>query len=213
MSCIIPLQTDLQLASDDDLMAMIEFGDAERALEALQSRYGNRIHHFVRGLLSDEHLAQDVCQEVFEKLFLKSNLYRQGTNFTAWLFEVARNQALSALRSRRRSPMPISNHCGCNQDGQQEILESIPEDRLHRELEEEELKQAFADAVEQLPDHYRRVFELCVCQGKSYQEASEILGLPTGTVAIRIMRARKRLFHSLSHHLDRLRRPPACFQG
>ena len=38
------------------------------------------------------------------------------------------------------------------------------------------------------------------------------LGLPTGTVAIRIMRARKKLFTALQHHLGRLRRPPACFQ-
>ena len=56
------------------------------------------------------------------------------------------------------------------------------------------------------------MFELCIRQGKPYQEAGAQLGLPTGTVAIRIMRARKRLFGSLERHLDRLRRPPACFQ-
>lgn len=212
MSCTTPLQTDLHLATDDELMARIDHGDPEIALEILQSRYGKRIYHFVRGLLRDEHLAQDVCQEVFEKLFLKSHLYQQGTNFTAWLFEVSRNQALSALRSRRRSPIPISNICGHDDRNQQEFLESIPEDRLHRELEEEEFKQAFADAVENLPDHYRKVFNLCVRQGKSYQEAAAALDLPTGTVAIRIMRARQRLFRSLSQHLDRVRRPPACFQ-
>ena len=42
--------------------------------------------------------------------------------------------------------------------------------------------------------------------------APEANVLPTGTVAIRIMRARKRLFSALQHHLGRLRRPPACFQ-
>jgi len=42
----------------------------------------------------DPHLAQDVVQEVFEKVLLKHDLYRPGTNFRAWLFEVARNQAL-----------------------------------------------------------------------------------------------------------------------
>jgi RNA polymerase sigma factor (sigma-70 family) len=71
---------------------------------------------------------------------------------------------------------------------------------------------AFHDAVADLPEHYRTVFELCVRQGKPYQEAGAQLGLPTGTVAIRIMRARKRLFTALQQHLGRLRRPPACFQ-
>ena len=54
--------------------------------------------------------------------------------------------------------------------------------------------------------------ELCVRRGVPYQEAAKKLGIPTGTVAIRIMRARKRLYAQLSHHMDRLRRPPACLQ-
>ena len=72
-----------------------------------------------------------------------------------------------------------------------------------------------AVAVADLPaalEHYRTVFDLCVRQGMPYQDAGKQLDLPTGTVAIRIMRARKRLFAALQQHLGRLRRPPACFQ-
>jgi RNA polymerase sigma-70 factor (ECF subfamily) len=199
--------------SDDELMAMVERGQAEDALAALQDRYQKRILHFVRGLLRDAHLAQDVTQEVFEKVFLKSHLYQPGTNFRAWLFEVARNQALSALRARRRSPRPISSLTSVPpDDDDQDLLESLPEDRENRELEEREFMIAFARAVEQLPERYQKVFNLCVREGRPYQEAAETLNLPTGTVAIRIMRARKRLFQALSQHLGRLRRPPACFQ-
>jgi RNA polymerase sigma-70 factor (ECF subfamily) len=194
-------------------MAQLDHGDPEEALRTLQSRYETRIFNFVRGLLRDQHLAQDVTQEVFAKVYFKSHLYRQGTNFPAWLFEVARNQALSALRARRRSPIPVSNLAGNDESNPQDVLVAIPEDRLHRELEEEEFMQAFADAVASLPEHYQSVFDLCVRDGRSYQEAAEALDLPTGTVAIRIMRARKRLFRTLSSHLGRLRRPPACFQG
>jgi DNA-directed RNA polymerase specialized sigma24 family protein len=52
-----------------------------------------------------------------------------------------------------------------------------------------------------------------VRQERTYEDAGKELGLPTGTVAIRIMRARKRLFTALREHLGRLRRPPACFQA
>jgi RNA polymerase sigma factor (sigma-70 family) len=93
-----------------------------------------------------------------------------------------------------------------------DMLELIPCQSEHQDLVEEEFMAAFHGAVAGLPEHYRTVFELCVRQGKPYQEAGQLLGLPTGTVAIRIMRARKRLFTALEHHLGRLRRPPACFQ-
>ena len=197
--------------SDDELMAMIEAGRADEGLSGLQERYGRRILHFVRGLVRDGHLAQDVTQEVFEKVYLKSHLYQQGTNLRAWLFEVARNQALSVLRSRRRAPRPISS-LSTSESDDHDLLDAIPERHPNRDVEEREFMDAFAQAVDALPERYRTVFNLCVREGRPYQEAAERLGLPTGTVAIRIMRARKRLFKVLSPHMGRLRRPPACFQ-
>jgi len=142
----------------------------------------------------------------------KHSLYRPGTNFRAWLFEVARNQALSAVRSRQRVPRPISSLQPSETGEVADLLANLPAPTDSRQLEEGEFMAAFQAAVADLPAHYRTVFDLCVRQGVPYQEAGKELGLPTGTVAIRIMRARKRLFGALQHHLGRLRRPPACFQ-
>ena len=203
--------TNYSAASDDDLMARMSSGEADPCLSELQGRYGRRIYHFVYGLLKDAHTAGDVAQEVFEKAYLKSHLYKAGTNFRAWLFEIARNQALSALRTQRRLPRPASSILG-DDAATTDLFDSLPSGGEDRSLEEEELMREFTSAVESLPPHYRVVFDLCVRNGRPYQEAAELLGLPTGTVAIRIMRARKRLFGALSRHLDRLRRPPACFQ-
>lgn len=180
--------------SDEDLVAMLANGEAEEALAVIDRRYGRRLYHFVHGMVRDSHLAQ------------------QGTNFRAWLFEVARNQALSSLRSRQRMPKPMSSLKQIDGDEPTAWLEAVPCERIDRSLEEEEFMAALAKAIEELPEHYQSVFDLCVRQGKPYQEAGAQLGIPTGTVAIRIMRARKRLFGTLSRHLDRLRRPPACFQ-
>ena len=90
--------------SDEDLVQQLQAGATELAMTELERRYGRRIHHFVQGMVRDPHLASDVTQEVFERLLLKHSLYRPGTNFRAWLFEVARNQALTMLRSRKRLP-------------------------------------------------------------------------------------------------------------
>lgn len=196
-------------STDEDLVAQLQAGDCGPSLTELERRYGKRIYHFVHGMVRDTHLAQDITQEVFEKVLVKHDLYRPGTNFRAWLFEVARNQALTALRARQRLPRLVSS---LQTAESVELLDTIAAPSDARELEEAEFMDAFHAAVADLPEHYRSVFELCVRKGMPYQEAGRELGLPTGTVAIRIMRARKRLFTALQQHLGRLRRPPACFQ-
>ena len=196
-------------STDEDLVDQLQAGQSGPALTELERRYGKRIYHFVHGMVRDSHLAQDITQEVFEKVLVKHDLFRAGTNFRAWLFEVARNQALTALRSRQRLPRPVSS---LQTTETAELLDTIAAPADARELEESEFMAAFHSAVADLPEHYRTVFELCVRKGMPYQDAGKELGLPTGTVAIRIMRARKRLFSALQHHLGRLRRPPACFQ-
>ena len=197
--------------SDEDLVHQLQAGAADLALTELERRYGKRIHHFVQGMVRDPHLASDVTQEVFAKVLLKNHLYKLGTNFRAWLFEVARNQALTMLRSRSRLPRPASALQGRTED-EGDFFEQVAARAETEELVEEEFMAAFQQAVDDLPEHYRVVFDLCVRRGRAYQQAGEELGIPTGTVAIRIMRARKRLFTALQQHLGRLRRPPACFQ-
>lgn len=196
---------------DDELMAMLNNGEAEAALTELQRRYGRRVENWVQTIVRDVQLAQEVSYETFAKVFLKSHLYRPGSNFQAWLFEVARNHALSKLRDRRRRPLPISNLAATHDRHEiTDALQLIADHREHREAEENEFGAAFETAVAQLPDRYREVFERCVRRGVSYRAAAAELGVPTGTVAIRIMRARKRLFLELAPHFDRIRRPPAC---
>jgi RNA polymerase sigma-70 factor (ECF subfamily) len=198
--------------TDDQLMQAINAGQVEDSLSVLQSRYGHKVRHFIQSIVKDSWLAQDVAQETFVKVFFKSHLYQIGTSFKAWVFEIARNQALSALRSRRRSPRPVTSLNVADPDGQQNLLEQVLSSEANRDLEEREFMTAFEDAVTALPEHYQTVFRRCVTGGRSYQDVADELKIPTGTVAIRIMRARKRLFQTLSPHFDRLRRPPACIQ-
>lgn len=212
MTALEPLVPATLPATDEELVMCLQAGDAASAMTGIQERYARRIFHFVHGMVRDQHLAQDIVQEVFEKVLLKHDLYNAGTNFRAWLFEIARNQALSALRAQKRRPRPIS--ALPLRDGQEnlDLLDGLADDHEDRSLEEDEFMAAFAAAVANLPAHYQSVFDLCVRQGLPYLEAGRLLNLPTGTVAIRIMRARKRLFGALEKHLGRLRRPPACFQ-
>jgi RNA polymerase sigma factor (sigma-70 family) len=169
-----PRQVDRR--HDDELMQLVESGHADEGLRVLQERYGRRILHFVRGLLRDVHLAQDVTQEVFEKVFLKSHLYQPGTNFRAWLFEVARNQALSALRARRRNPRPVSslgNDGGRRRPGlPREPARAPRQPRTRGAGVHGGLPRAPSRSC---PTATATVFTLCVREGRPYQEAAERL--------------------------------------
>lgn len=201
----------VRLSEDDLLLLRFTEGGDEGAFRELLGKYEARVHRYILGFLRDDSLADDVTQEVFLKVFLKHSLYQTGTHFRAWLFEVARNQALSALRRARRIPKPVTalNLCEDDKDPfEAHVVEAF--DAPH--LIEQEFKGLFQEAVETLPPIYREVFGYCVLEGHTYEQASLFLEIPKGTVAIRLMRARKRLFRALSAHIGRIRRPPACFR-
>ena len=182
------------------------------ALDELRRRHGARVQALVQAIVRDAHIAEDVSQEVFAKVFFKSHLYRRGTSFRAWLFEVARNQALTTLRARRQVPTPMGSLKPGREEAPTDLLESLRDPHVDQLLEEQELMTEFDRAVDELPDRYREVFRLCVQHGMQYRDVADKLGIPSGTVAIRLMRARRRLFDALSSHLGRIRRPPACLQ-
>jgi RNA polymerase sigma-70 factor (ECF subfamily) len=200
-----------KLAEDDRLILDFSQDHDEKAFRRLVEKYKDRVHRYILGFVRDDNVADDVTQEVFLKLFLKHELYQPGTHFRAWLFEVARNQALSALRRNRRIPKPISA-LNVNEVERDPFENRIVEAFDAPHLIEEEFKNLFLRAVEALPEIYREVFVYCVMQGNTYEQTSQYLEIPKGTVAIRLMRARKRLFKALSPHIGRVRRPPACFR-
>ena len=86
-----PLAPTSLTATDEDLVALLRAGQTEPAMAGIQARYARRLFHFVRGMCRDSHMAQDVVQEVLEKVLLKNSLYQPGTNFRAWIFEIARS--------------------------------------------------------------------------------------------------------------------------
>ncbi len=203
--------TDATHRTDDELMETIQAGHGEHSLAVLRERHGARVRSLARHILHDRHLAEDVCEETFSKVYLKCDLYRPRSNFIAWLLEITRNQALSTLRSHRLLPRTATALAADSGVASEDLLDNIRGGYQDRLVEERELMAKFDEALRELPDDYRVPFQMCARDGMEYRQAAEALDIPTGTVAIRIMRARKRLFRALSRHMGRIRRPPACF--
>lgn len=145
-----------------------------RAFEVLVRAYQAPVWRFLRRLVNDDALAEDVTQETFVRVHAKLRTFDGRSRFSAWLFQIARNAGIDAIRSRERrarrergaTPAPVrSPEAGHELDA---ALASLTVD----------LREALL-AVEVL--------------GLTYVEAGALLGAPAGTVKSRVHRARERL--------------------
>lgn len=163
-----------------DFASRVQAGD-RAALREVYERTHQRLHRFALAMSGDGEMAADALQETFVTLVHRPELYdpRRGT-IEAYLYGVLRNR-LRELRRKARDHHREFDWEDCEETGDDTLLEGI-ERRFHAEC----VKQA----VLALPSHYREVVLLVELEECSYDEASEILGLPVGTIRSRLNRAR-----------------------
>ncbi len=151
------------------------------ALEALVRRHGPMVWGICRRLLGNHHDAEDAFQATFLVFVRKAASIQDRPNLGNWLFGVARRTALKAkaIRSKwrvRETPMAVTHEPAVADQDRPGDLESVLDQELSR-----------------LPAKHRTVLVLCDLEGKTIREASLQLGLPPGTVASRLARARAML--------------------
>ena len=100
-------------ARDPDVRLMVQVrGDVAGAFETLVERYQNRLVGILFHLVGNREEAEDLCQEVFLRIYKARKGYRPRAKFSTWLFTIANNLALNHLRSKGRNPsVPMSWRC------------------------------------------------------------------------------------------------------
>jgi RNA polymerase sigma-70 factor (ECF subfamily) len=185
--------------SDEDLLARFQRGQTE-AIGALVSRYERELYGYLRRYLGDGSLAEDVFQNTFLQLCVKIAQYEPGRPVRPWLYTIATNQAIDALRRQgRHQALSLDQYHedGGNGDARtlMESLESRspgPEDLA----EGQERRQRIRASVDRLPEFLRQVLLLAYYQGLKYREIADILGIPVGTVKSRLHAALVKLQES-----------------
>jgi RNA polymerase sigma-70 factor (ECF subfamily) len=138
------------------------------------------LRRYARALARDVEGAEDLLQDCLEKALGRRHLLVHYDNFRGWLFRMMRNIHLNDLRRRRQAGSEVDlDHAGQT---------ASPPDQITR-IEVTETLAAF-DRLS--PDH-REALLLTVIEGLAYREASEILGVPAGTLMARVSRAREEL--------------------
>lgn len=137
------------------------------------------VHRFVLRIVRNPQTAEDVTQDAFMKAYVALPRFRWRAKFSTWLFGIAHNCAVDAVRASAR---------------QQRLLASAT---VERAPPDPSVRITLDAALDSLPDDLRRAFTTVEVHGFSYDEASAILDWPIGTLKSRMHRARKLLVDAL----------------
>lgn len=178
-----------QTTSDEELMELFKNGD-EKAFVELYGRYHRRLFAYCIKMVRSQQAAEDLFQEVFIRVSRKRMRFTGG-NFSSWLFAIARNLCLNALRDKTLNVSIDDVH---------DMLVT-PAD----EAEYDQSLEILREAVDQLPADLREPLVLRVYNGFSYQEISDLTDTKLATVKVRIFRAKQKLYDKLApYFLDKV---------
>lgn len=153
-------------------------------------RYEAKLDRYVRrlGILSPDD-RQDVLQNIFIKTYRNLNDFDQGLSFSSWIYRIAHNEAMSWHRRENVRP---TGHLVADSD---EVLPQILSDELDPETAAIVAGDALRieTALALVPDKYREPLILRFFEHKEYEEISDILRIPIGTVGTLIYRGKKEL--------------------
>lgn len=184
--------------TDKELLEAIA-GKDEAALAVFLNRHLVSVYKFVLRFTSDEFLAEDVSQEVFLRVYQRAREYDAGYAVKSWLFAIARNTAIDAVRARKSWRQAVSGF----------HLFSSASDAITPELEhtgpspEEQLSMAqesrkVLDALQTLPENQRTAIILQYYEGLAVKEIAGVLATSASAVESLLIRAKRNLSKFLS---------------
>jgi len=181
--------------SDEQLMSLFQGGD-ENAYIELVNRYKDKLINFIFNYLGDLESSEDVVQETMIKLYQKKHYYKEIAKFSTWLYTIAKNLANTELRKRKQRKTTLLSQFS-KDDKTYDLPSNDPEPG--QEIQTDIVNKIIRDAVDQLSEKFKIVIVLRDIQGLSYEDISEIINVPIGTVKSRINRARLQLQVELKH--------------
>jgi RNA polymerase sigma-70 factor (ECF subfamily) len=181
---------------DYELVLQAMEGD-QKAYGELLGRYRDAIYFMLLKMVNNPSDAEDLTIEAFGKAFKNIKQYTPNYAFSTWLFKIATNNCIDFIRKKKLNNISIdqSSH---NEDS---MPMTIPSDGLDPEenLISQQKVTLLRSVVAKLKPRYRKLIELRYFYEFSYEEISEELELPIGTVKAQLFRARELLYNVLKN--------------
>lgn len=176
---------------ETELIKLCRQGD-RKAFDELVKKYEKQVINIAYGMMSDREDALDAAQEVFVRVYRSIDSFKGNSSLSTWIYRITANVCNDILRKRQRSSNVISIDSSNDEDDKgMELYDdrATPEETA----EKNERAQIIREAISELSVEYREIIIYCDIQGLSYDEISEILKCPQGTVKSRLNRARNAL--------------------
>lgn len=177
---------------DDQIIINGVVGGDVDAYALLVRKYHRKLLDFIFRIVRDAHLAEDIGQEVFLKVYKELPRFDndRGTPFAAWLYISARNQCISELRKRRRTEF-----------ASEEDIQQISDDgdSAEAKLIRQEDMAALKATVHELHEPFRSTIIMSL-QGATLEEIARRCGVPPATVKSRLFRAKEKIMLLLKGH-------------
>jgi len=181
--------------TDEELIRRFQAGD-EAAFEEIVYRYSDRLMNFAYRFVLNREESEDIVQDTFLKVYQNRHAYREIAKFSTWIYTITGNLAKTVLRKRRNRKLFFFSRLGPeDKDMDFPSKDRKPENKIEGQFDERIIQRA----IKKLPEHFRTVIILRDIQELSYEEISNIINAPLGTVKSRINRARLRLQEELKH--------------
>lgn len=181
---------------EDDVLVKKAKGGDEKAYKKLVDKYERALYFHILKMVKDREQIEDLVQEAFVKAFDNLNTYSSNYAFSTWLYRIATNNTIDYLRKKKLKTLSIDKPKK-TRDGEMQM--QLPDDSAStdRDIIKKQRKEIVQNAIEELPQKYRKVIQLRHMEEKSYKEISDILDKPLGTVKAHIFRARELLYKAL----------------
>jgi RNA polymerase sigma-70 factor (ECF subfamily) len=185
--------------TDEELISRFQKGDIY-AFEEIVHRYKDPLVNFIYNYVGNRTEAEDIVQETFLRVFKNKHLYRSIAKFSTWIYTIASNLAKTELRRRKRRRFLSLSQMGYDDKDYELPDEYFSPERI---VDNKMQGKAIRKEIEALPEKFKEVVILRDIQEFSYEEISNILKIPVGTVKSRVNRGRLRLQKRLKYLLEK----------
>jgi len=178
---------ELHNVSDEDIIPLLL--KDRNVFVVLVERYAQKLNRYIRrlGIISRQD-REDVLQNIFVKTYKNIQGFDMGLSFSAWIYRIAHNEAISFFRSKKVRP---EGHL--IDDGEEVLLKIFDTTDFVEELDKKIEAKHIGLSIEKLEETYRNIIILRYFEDRDYREISDILKIPEGTVATLLHRAKKKL--------------------
>ncbi len=162
---------------DEQIVEIVRTKDKELYVEIVL-RYQAKLLRYARYLVQDKIKAAEAVQEAFIKAFINLNSFNPKMKFSSWIYRIVHNEVINVIKKNKRE-RPLLDNTDFDSGKDLEI-----------DFTEKEIQERVSRCIDQMPAIYSEPLSLFYLEDKSYEEISDILRMPVGTVGTRINRAK-----------------------